>query len=615
MTRKPGATVDDNGVHFSVWAPKATTIDVVVTTDAGTSQYRLVRDSEGVYSSFVAELQPGARYRYRVDGGDDFPDPRSAFQPEGVHGPSEVIDHSRFAWSDHRWTGISADNLIIYELHVGTYSAQGTFVALQAELEAIKSLGVTAIEIMPVAEFPGRWNWGYDGVFWFAPSHNYGEPDDLRRLVDSAHRLGLAVILDVVYNHFGPDGNYTGVYSDAYLTKRHHTPWGEAVNYDQPGSSFVREFVLDNVRQWIRDYHIDGLRLDASDTIIDESEPHILVEIGRAAREATDRKVVIIAEEARNDVRTIQGEARGGFGIDAVWADDFHHELRVYLSNAREHYFADYEGAIANLARAINGGFIYQGEISSLSGTPRGTAVTNEPASSFVFCIQNHDQIGNRPFGDRIHHEIESGRYAVASALLLLSPQTPMLFMGQEFAAATPFLYFTDHERELGVAVTEGRRAEFGGFRIFQHPELREYIPDPQAEQTFTDSKLRLHERLSQATVLNLYRALIFLRKSDVVLHKNDRARTKATAHGVHALTVHRWDGSEHRLLIANFGAVQIIVLDDPVLRPLKWQAIFATNAPEFGGNGEVVQYIDTEKGPAVRIPARTAVLLSANST
>lgn len=615
MNRKPGARVRDHGVHFGVWAPKATTIDVVVTAEEVTRKHRLERDGDGFHANFVPGVQPGARYTYRIDGGDDFPDPGSSFQPEGVHRPSEVIDHSKFNWSDHHWRGISADKLVIYELHVGTYTAAGTFSALRAELEAIKSLGVTAIEIMPVAEFPGRWNWGYDGVFWFAPSHNYGAPDDLRQLVNCAHQLGLAVILDVVYNHFGPDGNYTGVYSDDYLTQKHHTLWGEAVNYDQPGSAFVREFVLENVRHWIRNYHIDGLRLDASDTIIDESEPHILVEIGRVARETTDRNIVIIAEEARNDVRTIQDESHGGYGIDAVWADDFHHELRVYLSNARENYFADYEGAITNLARAIKGGFIYQGEISSLSGEPRGTVVTDEPASSFVFCIQNHDQIGNRPFGDRIHHEIESGRYAVASALLLLSPQTPLLFMGQEFAASTPFLYFTDHEQELGSAVTEGRRNEFGGFRIFQHPELRDYIPDPQAEGTFTDSKLPLQERLFNAPVLDLYRALLSLRTSDPVLSQNDRSRTQATAHGVHALSVHRWNGEEHRLLIANFGSAVTIALDDPAFHHLHWQEIFTSTAPEFGGSGELVQEIDGEHGPALRIPARTAILFGAIST
>ena len=365
MTAKLGAIVEQEGVRFGLWAPKANTIDVVISSgkpDTPTA-HRLERSENGIHSVEIAGLGAGSRYNYRIDGEGEFPDPRSASQPEGVHGPSEVVDHASFAWSDQEWPGLSNDNLIVYELHAGTYTPEGTFAALRAELEAIKSLGVTAIELMPVAEFPGRWNWGYDGVFWFAPSHNYGRPDDLRRLVDAAHQVGLGVILDVVYNHFGPDGNYTGVYSDDYLTRKHHTPWGEAVNYDQRGSSFVREFVLDNVRQWIRDYHIDGLRLDASDTIIDESDPHILIEIGRAARAATDRSVVIIAEEARNDVRTIRDESTGGFGIDAVWADDFHHEMRVYLSNARENYFADYEGAMANLARAINGGFIYQGEI------------------------------------------------------------------------------------------------------------------------------------------------------------------------------------------------------------------------------------------------------------
>ena len=603
---KLGAHVAERGVEFGVWAPKAKRVDVQIELPSGAEHHQLESQGDGVFAGAVAGIGDGTRYRFRLDGSEAYPDPRSRFQPEGVHGPSEVIDFSTFSWTDQAWPGITRDQLIIYELHVGTYTPEGTFAALIEQLEELKALGVTALELMPIAEFPGRWNWGYDGADWFAPTRNYGRPGDLNRLIDAAHRTGLAVLLDVVYNHFGPDGSYWRAFSDDYFTDRHITSWGEAINFDGPNSRFVRDFVLDNVRQWIADYHFDGLRLDATDAIMDDSRPDILQEIEETAHAAAPgRHVVVIAEEARNDVRTIRPVSQGGDGLDAVWADDFHHELRVYLSNARENYYQHFQGALTDVATAINEGFAFQGQPSPMTGAARGTRVTDEPASAFVFCLQNHDQIGNRPFGDRVHHEIEHRRFMAATALLLLAPEVPMIFMGQEFDASTPFLYFTDHQGELGRAVTEGRRNEFSGFRLFADESLRAHVPDPQAERSFFDSKLRLDERFENAETYAYYKELLRLRREDPVLSSHDRRRTHAEAIGVHRLSLHRWKGDEHRLLIVNFGHAAEISLD--FVSIANWTMLLSSGERRFGGNGHVAEIAQGQ----LIIPARSATLFA----
>ncbi|MEA2510652.1 MAG: maltooligosyltrehalose trehalohydrolase [Thermomicrobiales bacterium] len=615
LSRPLGATITTEGVSFAVWAPKAELVEVELQSSDGAEYHPLTRDEKGVHSGTVPAIGAGARYRYRLDGGDSYPDPASRFQPEGVHGPSEVVDPTAFSWTDGGWPGLTMDGLVIYELHIGTYTPEGSYAALIGELPELKRLGVTAIELMPVADFPGRRNWGYDGVDLYAPSRAYGRPDDLRQLVDAAHRVGLGVILDVVYNHFGPDGNYLRQFSDDYFTARHQTPWGEAINYDGPNSELVREFVVANAIQWIQDYHFDGLRLDATDTIVDDSPTHILAELSDRVRAAAERNVVLIAEEARNSVRTVRPRDQGGYGIDAVWADDFHHELRVYLTGARENYYADYSGSMEEIAKAIEEGFVYQGQTSTASGKPRGTKVTDEPATAFVFCIQNHDQVGNRPFGERLHHEIDPGRYAVASTLLLFAPEPPLLFMGQEFAASTPFLFFTDHNEELGRLVTEGRRSEFGGFRAFADEDMRESIPDPQAESTFLSSKLKLRERRTNAGIYALYRALLQLRGEDPVLAISDRTSVRAEALGAQALAVHRWQGDEHRLLIANFGAATSLPIGEiPILRDVpdgRWRLVLSTANRRFGGTGERAWVRGRGREARVEVPARTAAIFA----
>ncbi|MGH2531886.1 MAG: malto-oligosyltrehalose trehalohydrolase, partial [Thermomicrobiales bacterium] len=572
-----GATVVVGGVHFAVWAPKARLVEVVIEKRERSTVHPLVGGDDGVHAGFVRGLRAGGRYRYRLDEGESFPDPYARFQPEGPHGPSEVVDPTRFAWTDHDWPGITMDGLVIYECHVGTATAEGTFESLARELPELRRLGVNPIELMPIAEFPGRCNWGYDGVNLFAPTCNYGSPDDLRRFVDAAHREGLGVILDVVYNHLGPDGNYLRAFSDDYFTDRHQTPWGDAVNYDGPNREWVRRFVIDNVRQWIAEYHIDGVRIDAPHAIVDDSPTHVLAEVADAVRGATTRNVVLIAE---SDTRAIAPRSTGGYGLDAIWADDFHHELRVLLTNAHEGYYADYAGNMDQVARAIEHGFPDQ----SQSGPP----------SRFVFCIQNHDQVGNRPFGERVHHEINHERYAVASTLLLFAPQPVLLFMGQEFAASTPFLFFTDHTPEMGRLITEGRRQEFSGFRAFADAEMRDAIPDPRAESSFLASKLDLHERRKNRSVYDLYQALLVLRRDDSVLAVGGRATTRSAALGVQAIAVHRWHDDEHRLLIATLGSAMSLSLshvagltDAPANG---WRVLFSTTPRRFGGSGERVR-------------------------
>jgi maltooligosyltrehalose trehalohydrolase len=549
-----GANVVEDGVHFRVWAPNASRVEVQIEWPAGPTRHLLAAEAAGYHAGTVAGIGAGTRYRYRLDGGDPFPDPCSRYQPDGPHGASAVVDPAGYKWHDAGWTGIGPAGLVLYELHIGTYTPEGTFDAVVDHLAELKALGITAIEIMPVAEFPGRRNWGYDGVDLYAPSSAYGGPDGLRRLVDAAHAIGLGVLLDVVYNHFGPDGNYLRVYATDYFTDRHTTPWGEAINYDGPNSGPVRHFMLQNVRHWLEEYHLDGLRLDATHAIVDTSTRHLLAEIAAVAHSLPDRQTVIIAEDHRNLVQQIRPPDTGGLGLDGVWADDFHHALRTYLTGEREAYYANYTGRLEDVATAIEQGFLFQGQTRPATGEKRGTRVTDEPAWAFVFCTENHDQVGNRALGERLAHLIDRERYLVASSVLLMVPETIMLFQGQEYAATAPFQFFTDHTPELGRLVTEGRRREFAGFAAFKDPVRREKIPDPQAEETHRRSMPDHAERQGNADVYGLFCTLLGLRRDDPVLKHQDRATTRARALTDHLLAIRRWHAGQERLLLANFG-------------------------------------------------------------
>ena len=485
-----GALRSQDGVTFTVWAPNAREVQLVLQDGAAAGTHPLARTDDGLFTTWTRGASAGDRYGYRLDGSEPRPDPASRYQPDGVHGPSQVVDASRFEWHDGGWKARPARDLIVYELHAGTFSPEGTFAGAQERLPYLRDLGVTAIELMPVADFAGNRNWGYDGVSLFAPSRAYGAPDDFRRLVDAAHAHGLSIILDVVYNHLGPEGACLPEFSSAYFTDRHRTPWGDAINLDAPGSAIVRRFILDNALHWIREYHVDGLRLDATHTLIDESPRHIVQEIAQTVRAETGRPIVVHAEDHRNLAAMIEDPAAGGWGLDGVWADDFHHVVRRMVAGDRDSYYADFTGDAWELATILRQGWLYTGGHSAHMTGPRGTDPSRLPMHRFVVCVQNHDQIGNRPMGDRLHHSIPAETWRAVSVLLLTAPMTPLLFMGQEWAASTPFQYFTDLEPGLGRQVTDGRRREFADFPAFADPAAREQIPDPQAETTFLSSRL-----------------------------------------------------------------------------------------------------------------------------
>ena len=623
-----GARSARDGVEFRVWAPGHERVEVEVTAgnrgqgtrdrgqgtgdrEEGAGKRREVPDRpvvfplaserDGFFVGWIEGIGAGARYKYRLDGGECFPDPGSRSQPEGVHGASEVVDPSAFRWTDGGWTGIAPEELIIYELHVGTFTPQGTFDALVEKLPELKALGITALELMPISEFPGERNWGYDGVYLYAPSHAYGGPAGLRRLVDAAHREGLAVLLDVVYNHFGPEGNYLPLFtSDRIFTERHHTPWGAAVNYDGEDSRPVRDFVIGNVLYWLGEYHIDGLRLDATHAIIDDSPVHLLRELSVRVQESlsAERRVVLIAEDDRNERRLVLPVEGGGVGLDAVWADDFHHQLRRLVAGDSEGYYANYSGTVEDLATTLRKGWFYEGQLSPGHGGRRGTSAEGLGPLRFVHCIQNHDQVGNRAFGERLNHEVDSPVYRAASALLLFSPYIPLLWMGQEWAASSPFQYFTDHPPELGKLVTQGRRKEFSHFSAFADPETRARIPDPQSAETFQRSKLNWDERdvPPHAGVLRLYRELLAMRQSEPALRERSRASYRVAALGESGIALRRSvaDGGV-LLLVASFAGPLHVELNarEETRAPGegRWELLLATEEARFGGGeGEVAR-------------------------
>ena len=533
-----GALPDDEGVHFRVWAPTAQHVELVVEFDDRTVSMEDAGD--GYFEGFAAGLPAGATYRYRLDGDQDFPDPASRFQPEGVHGPSMVVDPQGYRWQDGDWEGLSQKELIFYELHVGTFTPEGTFAAARERLGYLKELGITAVELMPVADFPGRWGWGYDHAALFAPSRAYGTPDELRAFVDAAHAEGMAVFLDVIYNHLGPDGAYVAAYAPMF-TDRHHTPWGQAINLDDTNSEGVRRFFIENALHWLREYHADGLRLDATHALIDDSEPHFLAELNDAVRalpEGPPRR--LIAEDHRNLNTLIHPRREGGYGLDGVWVDDFHHQIRNMIAGDTAGYYADFADTTAeDLAKTLRQGWFYTGQLSRALEEPRGTDPSGIEQDQCVVCIQNHDQVGNRPAGSRLTDDAPLPSYRAASALLLFTPHLPLLFMGQEWAASTPFQFFTDHEPELGKQVSQGRKKEFEDF-----PGFSGDVPDPQDPQTFQRSKLDWRERATppHGSVLQLYKDLLRLRR-DLA----DTESLRAVPCGSYGLVVER--GPYHLLL------------------------------------------------------------------
>jgi len=595
-----GALPDAGGVRFRVWAPCAESVALHLRRDTRPAAcYRLAAasplDSDsrnpgaghrkrdaGCWELLVAQARAGDRYAYSIDGQDPLPDPASRFQPDGVHGWSEIIDPHAFQWSDAAWRGLDPRRVVIYELHVGTFTPEGTFAAAAAKLPLLRDLGVTAIELMPLADFAGRRNWGYDGAALFAPPRVYGRPEDLRAFVDAAHALDLAVLIDVVYNHLGPEGAYLTAFAPPFLTSAHHTPWGGAVNLDDEGSEGVRAFLMDNALHWIREYHADGLRLDAVHAVIDNSRHPFVAELTAAVHASAGRRTLVYAEDSRNLAYLVQNRAAGGWDLDGVWADDFHHVLRRMLAGDDRGYYVDYHGTAAELADTLRNGWLYRGQYSRNSGAPRGTSASAVEMRKAVVCVQNHDQVGNRALGDRLHHTIDPASWRAAVTILLTSPMTPLLFMGQEWAASTPFQFFTDFEPDLGRKVVEGRRAEFRAFAEFATPEAAGRIPDPQADATFERSRLNWPERdaPAHAPVLALHRALLHLRAANPALQGSDACLAEARERDRGSLTLVR-PGSDRSFLIVvrlcGSGPVAV-----PELTESAWHVALDTETPPF---------------------------------
>jgi maltooligosyltrehalose trehalohydrolase len=567
--RALGALLQNEGVVFRLWAPEARHVDLVLESAGKTLPMESV--GEGFYERHVPHLKPGALYRYRLNGETTLPDPASRYQPQGVHGPSQVIDPAQYAWRDGEWPGLPQRDLVFYELHIGAFTNEGTFASAAKRLPYLKQLGLTALQVMPVADFPGRWNWGYDPAAFFAPSRTYGSPDDLRALVDSAHQLGMAVFLDVVYNHFGPDGSYAPVFGK-FFTDKHRSPWGQGVNLDDLHSEGVRNFFIDNALHWLLEYHFDGLRLDATHALQDESDPHFLTQLGEAVGSLDGRKRYLIAEDERNLASLVRPRSAGGYGLDAVWADDFHHQIRNVTAGDSDGYFSDFAATTAaDIAATLRQGWFYTGQLSPHHGRPRGTKPAGIPLERFVICIQNHDQVGNRPTGSRLHHEIPHSLYRAVSALLLFGPELPLLFMGQEWATESPFQFFTDHNEELGRLVTAGRKREFRGFAGFQGE-----VPDPQDPATFQRSILNWDElqEWPHRGVHALYRDLLMLRPQI-------QGEPEIEVQGDRALALRR---GRHHLLLALADGQRLPV-------PPETDVLLQTEQSEYAVDGQPVSF------------------------
>jgi maltooligosyltrehalose trehalohydrolase len=550
----------DGQCQFTVWAPQAQQVEIRLLERAGSSSKpeRLVpmeHSERGYYYATVSDVEPGDRYFYRLDGEKERADPASRYQPDGVHQASQVVD-PQFAWKDHGWTGVPLPSYIIYEMHVGTFTDEGTFDAVIPHLDHLKELGITAVEIMPVAQFPGSRNWGYDGVYLFAVQNSYGGPDGFKRLVDACHQRGLAVVLDVVYNHLGPEGNYLWDYGP-YFTERYHTPWGAAVNFDDAHSDEVRRFFLENVLHWITEFHIDALRLDAVHAIMDFSAQTFLKELGETVHHQAalqNRQIFSIAESDLNDTRLIRSLEGGGFNLDSQWSDDFHHASHALLTGEQDGYYVDF-GNVQHLLMAYTDGYVYAGQYSHYRQRRHGNSSRAMPATKFVVCTQNHDQVGNRMLGDRLTQLISFDGLKLAAGILLLSPYIPMLFMGEEYGEPAPFQYFVSHgDPDLVEAVRNGRREEFSAFK------WQGEVPDPQSEETFQRSRLNHELRHSgkHRVLYDLYRELIRLRTTLPPLVHLNKDRLQALGFEQEkVLYVRRWHDDQEIFMVFNFGEDQ----------------------------------------------------------
>ena len=602
---------DRKGTFFRLWAPDSKTVQVVFESDF--SPFALSRSENGYFTGIQAEVSPGTRYRFQMDGGEAFPDPASRFQPEGTHGPSEVIDSSIFPWTDQSWPGITLRGQVMYEMHLGTFTKGGNWQSATEKLGYLRDTGVTVLEIMPVAEFPGRWGWGYDGVQPFAPASIYGRPDDMREFINQAHAVGLAVVLDVVYNHLGPEGNYLTKYSPYFLSQKHVTDWGQGINFDGDKSRPVREYFIANAEYWIREFHLDGLRFDATQDIHDDSKPYILAEIGEAARKAAaPRTIILIGENEPQDTMLLRPLTQGGYGLDALWNDDYHHAANVALTGKADAYYTDYKGGPQEFVSAAKYGYLFQGQWYRWQKQRRGSSTLGLPRPAMINFIQNHDQIANSARGQRVHDQSSPGIYKALTALTLLMPGTPMLFQGQEFASSSHFLFFADHSPELNKQIKEGRAEFLRQWRSLILPEMRKCFDDPGAEATYFRSCLDHTEVETHAEAYRLHVDLLRLRRQDPVISLQgdfgiDGAVLSAS---VFLLRFFSQNFESDRLLLVNLGVdLEFNPAPEPLLAPphgSQWMKLWSSEDPQYGGCGTAV--LDSKEN--WRVPGQAAVVL-----
>lgn len=586
------------GVHFRVWAPDKKTVETAILGDSlgitSTQFYvPLSAEENGYFSGFIPEAGDGTCYKYRLDGMDMlFPDPASRFQPEGPHGISMVIDPSKFKWTDSDWQGITSANNIIYEMHIGTFTKEGTYDAAIMQLPELSALGITIIEIMPIAEFPGKFGWGYDGVDLYAPTRLYGVPDDLRNFVDQAHANGIGVILDVVYNHFGPDGNYWKDFSKDYFTSKYKNEWGESINFDGKKSKYVREFFITNSAYWIEEFHFDGLRLDATQSIFDDSPKNILAEITETARSAAGkRNIFIVGENEPQNKKLVLPIEKNGCNIDCLWNDDFHHSAMVAMNGNNEAYYNDYKGKPQEFISAAKYGFLYQGQYYNWQKQNRGMSALELKPENFCIFIQNHDQVANSGRGLRVHKTTSIGRYKALTVLLLLYPGIPMLFQGQEFAADSPFFYFADHTEDLAKLIKQGRTEFLSQFPSLASAPMKKCLPDPGKTESYELSKLDFTERKKHADIYHLHKELIKLRKADPVFNSIQKGKIDGAVLGEEAFLLRYFsDDNIDRVIIINLGMhLNLSPAPEPLLAPpagMEWEIILSTEFPEYGGCG-----------------------------
>jgi maltooligosyltrehalose trehalohydrolase len=580
------------GTHFRVWAPKRNTVSVVL-EEMNNRSFPLEKENNGYFSGLVSDAKEGSLYRFKLDDDQSFyPDPASRFQPEGPHGPSKIINPGNYKWKSSDWKGINLKGQVIYELHIGTFTKEGTWNSASKELPELASIGITCIEIMPVADFPGRFGWGYDGVNLFAPARVYGTPEDFKSFIDEAHQNNIAVILDVVYNHLGPDGNYLAQFSDYYFNPKYETDWGPSINYDGDYSGPVREFILTNTKYWIEEFMIDGYRLDATQDIFDNSRQNILKEITSTAKKsAQEREIIIIAENEPQNIKLITHAEAGGYDMDGVWNDDFHHSAIVASTGMSEAYYTDYTGTSQEILSSVKYGYLFTGQRYKWQKKRRGTPAFNIEPYKFINYIQNHDQIANYGLGQRLHRLTSPGRYRAVTALLLLAPGTPLLFQGQEFAAGSPFLYFADHKEELNEIIKKGRGEFLAQFSSAASKALQERLDDPADEKTFLNSKIDFSEREINSSFYVMTKDLLALRKNHKAFSQQKYGAVDGAVLTSEAFVLRYFEKDEgDKVLVVNLGRNIIEEsISEPLLVPAAgkdWKVLFATEDPKYGGHG-----------------------------